>query len=203
MADVAVVRPGSSGTLSGFVRDLNGKYHRTALWAFMAIVVAHWAEHLFQAFQIWALGWERPDARGALGLVFPWLVSSEWLHYFYAIVMLIGLLLLRPGFTGRARTWWTVALAIQFWHHIEHGLLLGQALVGANLFGNEIPMSIVQLAVPKMRVELHLFYNAVVFVPMLIAMILHTHPTKEEAHAVTCTCAAESRRELAAVGSAG
>jgi hypothetical protein len=184
------------------VRDLNGKYHRTALWAFTAIVIAHWAEHLFQAFQIWALGWERPDSRGALGLAFPWLVSSEWLHYFYAVVMLAGLLLLRPGFTGRSRTWWNVALGIQFWHHVEHAVLLGQALVGANLFGKEIPMSFVQLAFPTMRVELHLFYNAVVFIPMVIAMILHTHPSAQERHGVTCTCAAESRRELAAARSA-
>ena len=201
MADVAVVRPGSEGILKSFVRNVNGKYHRAALWAFMAIVVAHWAEHLFQAFQIWALGWERPDARGVLGLAFPWLVSSESLHYFYAIVMLAGLLLLRPGFTGRSRSWWNLALGIQFWHHIEHAVLLGQAVVGANLFANEIPMSLVQLAFPTMRVELHLFYNAVVFVPMVIAMIMHTHPIEDELHEVTCTCAAASRRELAAAGS--
>ena len=198
MADAAVMTHRQEGWFSSLVRDLNGKHHRAALWGFMAIVVAHWAEHLFQAFQIWALGWERPEARGVLGLAFPWLVTSEWLHYLYAIVMLAGLLLLRPGFTGRSRTWWNAALAIQFWHHIEHAVLLGQALVGANLFGNEIPMSFVQLTIPQMRVELHLFYNAVVFVPMVIAMILHTHPTASERNQVTCTCAGAVRRELAA-----
>ena len=197
MAEAAVQAKTSEGAFGRFVRDVNGKYHRTSLWVFMAIVVAHWAEHLFQAFQIWALGWERPDARGALGLAFPWLVSSEWLHYLYAIVMLAGLLLLRPGFSGRAKTWWTVALVIQFWHHIEHGVLLGQAVTGWNLFGQEVPTSFIQLAMPMMRVELHLFYNAVVFVPMAIAMYLHTHPDESERHQVTCTCAAASRRELA------
>jgi hypothetical protein len=194
MSEIAIGRPRTGG-LGQFVADLNGRYHRAALWTFLAITVAHWAEHLVQAFQVWGLGWERPEARGVLGLVFPWLVSSEALHYFYAIVMLVGLLLLRPGFTGRARTWWNVALIIQFWHHIEHALLLGQHVAGSNLFGKEIPTSIAQLAI--MRVELHLLYNALVFIPMGIAMWLHVHPTEDARGAVSCTCAAASRRELA------
>jgi hypothetical protein len=166
----------------------------------MAIVVAHWMEHLLQAFQIWVLGWERPDAGGALGLLFPWLVKSEALHYFYAIVMLAGLLLLRPGFVGRARTWWDVALVIQFWHHIEHAILLGQAVVGANLFGAEVPTSIVQLIVE--RAELHLVYNALVFIPMVIAMWIHVHPSDQDRHAVTCTCDQQTRREREAAAAA-
>lgn len=194
MRDVAIAAEG--GKVRRLIDDLNGRYHRAALWVFMGIVVAHWAEHLLQAVQIGILGWERPDARGALGLVFPWLVSSEALHYFYAIVMLIGLLLLRPGFTGVARTWWTVALGIQVWHHLEHALLLGQVVVGANLFGEPVPTSIAQFAI--MRVELHLFYNAVVFAPMVIAMIEHIRPSEEERTRVRCTCAKRTRLELRA-----
>lgn len=189
---VVVAQPTQQGALSQFLRDLNGRYHRRALWIFMAIVVAHWAEHLLQAFQIWVLGWARPDARGALGLAFPWLVKSEALHYFYAIVMLVGIILLRPGFTGRARVWWDAALVIQFWHHLEHGLLLYQAVTHP-LFGEAVPTSIAQLAVP--RVELHLLYNAIVFIPMVVAMILHVHPSEEERRAVSCTCATRTRRE--------
>jgi hypothetical protein len=87
-------------------------------------VLAHWAEHLLQALQIYALGWPVPEARGLLGHFFPWLVTSEALHYAYAFVMLAGFWLLRPGFTGtRDRQWWTIALAIQFFHHFEHFLL--------------------------------------------------------------------------------
>ena len=192
---VAVARQPASGPLARGMEALNGRYHRLGLWVFMGITLAHWAEHLAQAAQIWLLGWERPAARGVLGLAFPWLVSSEWLHYGYAIVMLVGLALLRPGFTGRARTWWTVALGIQFWHHIEHALLLGQVLVGANLFGREVPTSIIQLVV--MRVELHLIYNALVFVPMVIAMVLHLRPNRQELEGVTCTCARASRERMA------
>jgi hypothetical protein len=201
MSDAVLLRePVSRPTGRSFLEELNGRYHRAALWTFMAIVVAHWAEHLVQALQIWVLGWARPDARGVLGLAFPWLVKSEALHYFYAIVMLVGLLLLLPGFKGRARAWWTAALAIQFWHHIEHALLLGQAVFGANLFGKAVPTSIAQLAV--MRVELHLLYNAVVFIPMVIAMIYHVRPSESERHAVECSCATKTRRELATAGAA-
>jgi hypothetical protein len=194
MAQIALPQR-SAGRFERLIDDLNSRYHRAALWGFMAIVLAHWAEHVVQAIQVFVLGWERPASRGVLGLAFPWLVSSEALHYFYAIVMLVGLVLLRPGFTGRARTWWNVALGIQFWHHIEHALLLGQVLVGANLLGKEIPTSIAQLFV--MRVELHLFYNAAVFIPMVVAMIYHVFPSEKERHEISCTCARETRRELA------
>ncbi|MEW9552921.1 hypothetical protein [Nonomuraea sp. NPDC050783] len=166
---------------------LNEQHHKAALGLFLVIVLGHWAEHVAQAIQIYALGWPVAQARGVLGLPFPWLVTSEWMHYGYALVMLIGLILLRPGFTGRARTWWTVALAIQFWHHIEHLLLLLQAMTGVHLAGRPVPTSIVQLLIP--RVELHLFYNAVVFVPMVVAMVLHRRPRPAERAAMRCDCA--------------
>lgn len=192
MSQVALPQ-GIQGGFRTLLKDLNGRWHRTALWTFMAIVVAHWAEHLAQAVQVYVLGWERPASRGVLGLAFPWLATSEALHYIYAIVMLIGLILLLPGFAGRARTWWIVALGIQFWHHIEHALLLGQAVAGANLFGQPVPTSIVQLVV--MRVELHLLYNGLVFIPMVIAMYYHVRPNEEERHQVSCTCATRTRHE--------
>jgi hypothetical protein len=153
------------------------------------VVLAHWAEHLLQAFQIYVLGWPVPEARGALGYFFPWLVKSEALHYGYALVMLIGLWILRPGFNAvQDRRWWTIALAIQFWHHIEHALLQGQYLLGHNLFDRPVPTSIAQLWVP--RVELHLFYNTIVFIPMIVAMYHHMFPATaaERAHR-RCSCA--------------
>jgi hypothetical protein len=171
----------------GLMRTLNTVGHKPAVYAFLVIVLAHWAEHLTQAVQIYLLGWPRPQAGGVLGLWIPWLVTSEWLHYGYAIVMLAGFWLLRHGFTGRARTWWTVALGIQIWHHFEHLLLLVQAVTGANLLGKKVPTSIAQLVFP--RVELHLFYNAIVFVPMVVAMVYHLRPTVEERARTLCSCA--------------
>jgi hypothetical protein len=170
------------------VERLNAPWHERALQLFMVIVLAHWAEHLFQAFQIYALGWPVPQALGALGLAFPWLVKSELMHYGYALVMLAGLWVLRSGFTGvQDRRWWSIALAIQFFHHFEHLLLQGQFLLGANLLGRPVPTSLAQLWVP--RVELHLFYNTIVFVPMVVAMYYHMFPPREETATQQCTCA--------------
>ncbi|WP_308441037.1 hypothetical protein [Catellatospora methionotrophica] len=166
---------------------INGAGHRIALNTFMFVVLAHWAEHLTQAYQIYVMGRAAPQARGVLGQFFPWLIKSEWLHYGYALVMVIGLFVLRKGFTGRSKTWWMVAFGIQFWHHIEHLLLFLQAQLGTPFFGQAVPTSIAQLVVP--RVELHLFYNTIVFIPMVVAMYLHLRPNPAELKAAECTCA--------------
>jgi hypothetical protein len=92
--------------------------------------------------------------------------------------MLAGLLVLRPGFQGRARQWWDIALGMQVWHHFEHALLQCQAIFGANLFGSPVPISIAQLVIP--RVELHLLYNGMVFIPMVIAMYYHVYPSPRD-----------------------
>jgi hypothetical protein len=179
---------GSRSAVAGWLSPFNTRHHKAAVMIFAVIVVAHWAEHVLQAVQIWVLGWPTAEARGVLGIPFPWLISSEWLHYGYAIVMLIGLLMLRPGFVGRSRTWWTVALGIQFWHHIEHLLLLVQALSDTYLAGRGVPTSVIQVFIP--RVELHLFYNAIVTAPMIVAMLVHRRPRPHEREAMACTCAA-------------
>jgi hypothetical protein len=179
------VQPLAAGR-QNFYEKINTRWHKPALWLFMVIVLAHWAEHIAQAWQIYALGWPGHHARGVLGLYFPWLVHSEVLHYGYALVMLIGIWMLRKGFTGTSQKWWAIALAIQFWHHFEHLLLFGQATFHHNLFGSPVPTSIVQLLIP--RVELHLFYNSIVFIPMVIGMYYHMFPRKGEAHAA-CNCA--------------
>ena len=50
-----------------------------------------------------------------------------------------------------------------------------------------MPISILQLWVR--RVELHLFYNTIVFIPMVVAMYFHMFPPKREAYPYTCSCA--------------
>ena len=173
--------------MKAFLEDINGARHETALRVFMVIVLAHWGEHLVQAIQIYALGWPVPQARGIVGYFFPFLITSELLHYGYALVMLAGLFILRPGFTGvEDGRWWTIALGIQFFHHFEHLLLFSQFLLGHNLMGRPVPTSLVQLWVP--RVELHLFYNTIVFIPMVVAMYIHMFPSSS-AFRPRCTCA--------------
>lgn len=183
-------RPGAGGSTS-FLHKLNTDWHERALQFFMFIVLAHWAEHLVQAAQIYILGWPVPESRGILGLWFPWLIKSETLHYGYALVMLIGIWVLRSGFTGRSYLWWMISFWIQFWHHIEHALLQGQAIVGTNLFNSPVPMSIAQLFIP--RVELHLIYNSIVFIPMIIGMYYHLFPSQEEYASQACSCAFRPR----------
>jgi hypothetical protein len=170
----------------GLHDKLNAEWHERALQLFMVIVLGHWAEHLVQAWQIWYLHWPRAKAGGILGLFYPWLIQSEVLHYGFAIVMLAGIWVLRKGFTGRSRTWWTISLAIQFWHHIEHLLLITQATIHHNFWHKPVPFSFLQLVFP--RVELHLFYNTVVFIPMVIAMYYHMFPPEGEPHTARCTC---------------
>ncbi|MDX1615109.1 MAG: hypothetical protein R3300_12425 [Candidatus Promineifilaceae bacterium] len=152
------------------VRKLNSTWHQQALSVYLLVVFGHWAEHIAQAYQVFVLEWPRPEAGGVLGLWFPQLASSEILHFVYNLGLLLGLLLLRPGFRGRGRSWWTAALVIQGWHFFEHLLLQGQWLTGFHLFGASQPMSILQLWLP--RVELHFIYNTVVFAPMMVGMVL-------------------------------
>lgn len=144
---------------------------RDRLWlaAFIVVVGVHWVEHLTQAAQIYLLGTPAPQALGLLGEVWPRLVSSEWLHFAYNLAVLVGAALLLPLFAGSARTWWAAAVWVQVWHFFEHGLLFVQAQGGFTLFGAETQTSIVQLLIP--RVELHLFYNAIVTVLFGVALV--------------------------------
>ena len=170
----------------GLHEKLNGAWHERALQLFMVVVLAHWGEHLVQAYQVYVLGWPRPKAGGILGLWYPWLIQSETMHYGYALVMLTGLWVFRKGFTGVSLKWWTAALAIQFWHHIEHFLLITQATIQPNFWGSPVPVSVLQLVFP--RVELHLFYNGIVFIPMIIGMYFHMFPPANEARQFACSC---------------
>jgi hypothetical protein len=173
---------------ASFMERINSDQHELGMRIFMFIVLAHWVEHLVQGLQIYVLGWPVPESRGVLGLFFPWLIRSETLHYGYALVMLAGLWMLRKGFTGKLdHFWWMTAFWIQFFHHIEHAVLQAQAIFGHNLMGRPVPTSIVQLWVP--RVELHLFYNTIVFIPMVIAMYYHLFPPAAETAKPRCACA--------------
>lgn len=191
MASPAIATPPSQPHgVRSFFGKLNGPWHKRALQAFMIVVMAHWAEHLVQAYQVYVLGWPLHQARGVLGQAFPWLVHSEVLHYGYALIMLVGIWTLLPGFVGRSRAWWLAALVIQFWHHFEHALLQVQAITGRNLFGASVPTSILQLVIP--RLELHLFYNTVVFIPMVVAVYYHLFPRALDAARMQCRCALHS-----------
>jgi hypothetical protein len=57
--------------LEGGLEKLNTRWHEGGLQIFMLIVLGLWAEHLFQAYQIYVMGWPRLKASGLLGFVLP------------------------------------------------------------------------------------------------------------------------------------
>ena len=183
-ADIREIR---THPFAGLTEQLNTRWHKAALLSFAAIVLFHWAEHIVQAYQFFVLHWSRPMSMGLVGMYYPWLMKSEVLHYGFALVMLIFLWVLRKGFTGTSYTWWMVSFWIQFWHHIEHFILFYQAQTQRFWFGGTVPTSVGQIWIP--RIELHLIYNALVFIPMVVAMYYHMHPPASDTVRPACTCA--------------
>ena len=122
-----------------------------------------------------------------MGMYYPWLMKTEVLHYGFALVMVVALWVLRKGFTGTSHQWWMAAFWIQFWHHFEHFILFYQAQTHQYWFGGTMPTSVGQIWIP--RIELHLIYNALVFIPMVVAMYYHMYPPANETVKPTCTCA--------------
>ncbi|MEH6987152.1 hypothetical protein [Cytobacillus firmus] len=173
--------------MKNFIEKCNTDWHKRSLYLYAIIVLGHWLEHIFQVVQIHSFHMETHNANGFLGMYAPWLVKSEWLHTGYAWLMIIGLIILRKGFMGLSKSWWILSLTIQAWHVVEHSLLSFQAITGISFFGYDNPTSVLQLIIP--RVELHLFYNSIVTVPMVIAMLTHMFPSKKVRANMKCTCA--------------
>jgi hypothetical protein len=186
-ASIPDIHPFAEARSAGFSGSLNTRWHEIALKGFLVIVLFHWLEHIVQAYQFFVLHWPRPMSMGLVGMYYPWLMKSEVLHYGFALVMLIGLWVLRKGFTGTSHTWWMVAFWIQFWHHFEHLILFYQAQTHRFWFGGAVPTSVGQIWIP--RIELHLIYNALVFIPMVVAMYYHMYPPASETAKAGCTCA--------------
>ena len=148
-----------------------GVRHARALALYLALVALHFAEHIAQLAQVYFFGWSPRAAGGLLGEWFPGLASSEWLHTGYNSLQLTGLILLLPGFRGRARFWWATALAFQSWHFLEHTLLQAQYLTGTYLFGATVQTSVLESLFP--RLELHFVYNLLVLIPLIVAALLY------------------------------
>lgn len=145
--------------------------HRQMLTLYLIAIVFHAFEHVLQIYQLLVLQWARPDSGGLLGLWAPELLRSELLHFGYNLFQLVGLVVLLRGFTGLAQRWWITALIIQTWHFIEHAVMLAQAHSGMYLFDASKPTSLLEVLLP--RIELHFLYNALVFVPTVVAVILY------------------------------
>lgn len=99
----------------------------TLLGLAFAVQTAHYAEHLAQLVQIYALGVPPPEAHGLLGSLFDF----EWVHFVYNLgleAVLVGLWLLyrlilrdKSANTDRQGLWLLAGLALfQGYHSIEH-----------------------------------------------------------------------------------
>jgi hypothetical protein len=132
---------------------------------FWWIIGLHFSEHIAQIIELYGMKMPRPECLGLLGLFYPYLMHSEWLHYGHALLMLVGLYYFKAQ--ARSFKWWKTTLLLQHYHHLEHLILLVQAIVGVNLFNFPKPISIGQLWFP--RLELHFAYNLMVLIPMILA----------------------------------
>src|SRR5580692_10821586 len=61
-------------------------------WTFVVLLIGHWLEHLFQAWQVYVMHMPRACALGMLGMKYPWLVRTESLHFGFALLTTYGLL---------------------------------------------------------------------------------------------------------------
>ena len=157
----------STSKWSDYLEALNDRWHEAALWLFLVVVLGHFSEHIVQVYQIYGLGWLPSEAGGILGLKFPFLVTSEWLHIFYNGLTWIGVMLLRHGFKNKGKLWWNITILFATWHLFEHLILQYQYMTGDFWFGRAVQTGIGQLWFP--RPELHFVYNMLVFTPMMIA----------------------------------
>lgn len=137
---------------------------------FGVLMIAHWLEHLFQAYQVYVLHMDRICALGMLGMRYPWLIRTESLHFVFAWLTVVMFYLAGVNyFTSElAIKLWVVGWVVSFFHLIEHALLFVQAVSHHYLFGAAQPISLLQLLIP--RIELHLFYNTLVTILMLLSL---------------------------------
>lgn len=132
---------------------------------FWWVIGLHFSEHIAQLIELYVLKMPRPECLGLLGLFYPYLMHSEWLHYAHALLMLAGLYYFKHE--ASLYSWWITTVWLQQYHHLEHLILLTQAIIGINLLNSPKPISIGQLWFP--RLELHFAYNLIVLIPMILA----------------------------------
>jgi hypothetical protein len=137
---------------------------------FGTIMIVHWLEHLFQAYQVYVLHMNRTCALGMLGMKYPWLIRTESLHFVFALLTFAGMIYagrhyFESEFAGKT---WVLGLFAAAWHGFEHLVLFLQAATHTYFFDRTEPTTIIQLVVP--RIELHLFYNSIITILALTAL---------------------------------
>ena len=117
---------------------------------FYTVLKLHFLEHLAQMIQVYILNMPRTESLGLIGLWFPYLIRSEWLHFGFAIYTLNGIYRYTNNKT---------AFYLQLFHTVEHIILINQYFLGYAATG------IGGIWFP--RIELHFFYNLIVLLPLI------------------------------------
>lgn len=143
-------------------------WRRAGAWFALYFVLAltqtgHVMEHVVQVIQLRILGLSGEHAHGVVGAL-----DIEWVHFAWnawVLVAVVALLL------GRQRNGWIwIAAPIAAWHLIEHTILIALYLT-TGIEGNPGLLATGGLlagGLPLARPELHLVYNLVETVPILI-----------------------------------
>ena len=144
---------------------------------FGALMIAHWLEHIFQAYQVYVQHVDRACALGLLGMKYPWLIRTESIHFGFAVLTLAGFWWAAQNYfeSWTATKVWAAGMLFSIWHLFEHLLLFIQAMLH-----RPHPTSILQVFFP--RIELHLFYNSVVTILMIAALVIESRQPKFEVY---------------------
>lgn len=136
---------------------------RTAavLAGILGVQTLHFVEHVIQLVQIHALRVPEAQALGALGAVFAFRGTEEWLHLGFNLTLLTALLWFQPavraalGTAARPyRTYLFFGVGVELWHVIEHLVVTGNMIAN----GGRCPCpGILDRIVPETL--LHMGYN--------------------------------------------
>lgn len=136
----------------------------------VAVKIERWLEHIVQAYQVCVMGYERPHALVLLGRFCPRLVDTEWMRFGYSVLIWLGLVVLREGFSRSAQAWWDAAATAEIWHSFEPIMPFLRAQGGFALWGTNEPTSVAGLFCPRM--ESYSFYNFIIILLIIISMII-------------------------------
>jgi hypothetical protein len=146
----------------------------------LGVQAAHFVEHIIQLIQVYALRIPETRALGALGAVFAFHGTEEWMHLAFNVSLLTALLWFQPfvrhqlgAWSRPYRAYLFLGVGVEMWHVIEHLVVTGNML--ANGGGCPCP-GILDRVVPE--TILHLGYNAAALtglaigtIPILIAAV--------------------------------
>jgi len=161
---------GTAPWLPLVTRSVVATWRVAGAWLALYVVLAvsqtgHVMEHVVQVAQLRVLGLSGQHAHGVFGAL-----DIEWVHFTWNAWVLAAVVVL---LTGRASNRWLwIAAPLAGWHLVEHTFLIATYLAtGAagspgllamgGLLGNGLPVA---------RPELHLFYNVLETIPLLIGL---------------------------------